>query len=112
MKTMGGFGDCFRRRVTSAPSSPGMCKSVTTKSGPSVEALASAFRPSVAEPTMATRLSFDTILASNVNSKGKSSARNVRMVRVGKQSFSVGEPCDSSMLIFMNELPPRDSPGF
>jgi hypothetical protein len=89
-----------------------MCKSVTTKSGASVEALQSDFRPSAAEPTMETRLSFDTILASNAISMGKSSAKNVRMVRVGKQSFPGGKHRDSSMLVFMNEIPPRDSPGF
>jgi hypothetical protein len=89
-----------------------MCKSVTTKSGPSVEALQSAFRPSIAEPTMATLWFLDTILASNVIIKGKSSARNVRMVRVGKQLFPGAEHCDFSILVFMNEIPPRDSPDF
>lgn len=76
MKTVGEFGRCFRRRVTSAPSSPDICKSVTAKSGPNVEALQSAFEPSLAEPTMVTRLSLGTILAGGAVRDGKVSARD------------------------------------
>jgi hypothetical protein len=60
---------------------------------------------------MATRLSFDTILASNAMSTGESSARNVRMVRMGRL-FPGAEDCRCSILGFMNELPPRDSPDY
>ena len=45
------------RRVASSPPIPGMCRSISTRSGCSASARATAARPSAASPTTATSAS-------------------------------------------------------